>query len=209
MTHPNRSIAKIKTDKGELILNALLTSILTDLVMFFNVGKTMNTQQIVELANFIKTDYYFIRPSELKYCFDNAKKGRYGQLYDRIDGSIIISWLDDYCAERLNTVIDEKVKENKNFTRESALSHPAIAEILKKAININPAEFKIEINTDTPKKVSSKADERIQGFLKEFDILYNNKPLGSKSKRFVDYNGKILDQDEFISFRLLEPIDPF
>lgn len=203
--HPNRSLAKFQAENGDMALNAFLTHVLTDLVMFFNVGKTMNEAQIVELVRLIKVDYYFLRPSEIRYCFDNAKKGKYGALYDRIDGSIIIEWIEKYLEERLYVVMEERDRKHDEVKNETISFDPKVAEVIIKALNRKPAEVKPEINTSTLKKELSPLDLKLQGFFKEFDSIYRDKPIGEMGgKRFIDYKGKILDQEEYAKIRLSE-----
>lgn len=48
----------------------------------------------------VKQEYYYFTIEDFKVCFDKGKKGGYGQLFDRIDGSVILDWLDQYAAER-------------------------------------------------------------------------------------------------------------
>lgn len=44
---------------------------------------------------------------DFKLCFNNAKRGKYGRVYDRIDGNIIYEWLQKYSEERVQTVYPE------------------------------------------------------------------------------------------------------
>jgi hypothetical protein len=92
---------KIRKSIGEMGLNALLTHIVTDTVLFFNVGKTMTQLQIAQTVQLIVEDFDYLALEDLKVCFKNAKKGLYGKLYDRIDGAVIIQWIETYEKERL------------------------------------------------------------------------------------------------------------
>jgi hypothetical protein len=87
-------------------LNALLSLLLTDLVLFFNVGKIMSPAQIAQTVALILEDYDWLCIEDLKVCFNNAKKGVYGKLYDRIDGQVILEWIDAYARERLDACHD-------------------------------------------------------------------------------------------------------
>ncbi len=92
---------------GEQPLQAILVIILTDVIKFFNVGKTMGQEQIVQTIRLITEDFYYFNIEDFKLCFNNAKRGLYGKIYDRIDGNIIYEWLQKYSEERVKTAYQE------------------------------------------------------------------------------------------------------
>ena len=59
-------------------LRAFMVNIIIDLVMFFNVGKTMKDTQAAQTADLIIEEFYFFKPDDFKLCFNRAKKGLYG-----------------------------------------------------------------------------------------------------------------------------------
>lgn len=67
----------------------------------------MGERQVAELAKLIYDDFYYLNFDDLKLCFDNAKKGKYGKIYDRIDGNIVMEWLSKYSQERVDVVYPE------------------------------------------------------------------------------------------------------
>ncbi|WP_129714648.1 DUF6633 family protein [Pedobacter sp. SYP-B3415] len=97
------SLAKIRSDfgdKGNLILMAVLNVMVSDLVTFFNLGKNMNDEQVKITVQLIIEDYWYLKPEDFKYCFSQAKRGVYGKQYDRLDGQVILSWLEQYSNAR-------------------------------------------------------------------------------------------------------------
>lgn len=203
--HPNASIVAMKKElidagKGEMMLNAFITSMVTDLVLFFNVGKTMNTSQVVQVVEFIKTDYYFLKPSEIRYCFDNAKKGKYGKLYDRIDGTIIFDWIEQYLLERLDTVVSDNEKKSEEYKKNIITDNLPLLELIS---DISPLEEpKTEIKDNAPKRELNEGELKIQALFKEFDRIWEQDEKTYGGKRFVDFEGKIMDQEEFVSYNL-------
>jgi hypothetical protein len=95
------TIASIRKEAGLAQLQALLTIIVIDLVEFFNVGKTMNEKQVVQTVKLIIDEFYYLKPDDFKLCFDMAKKGKLGKVYDRIDGAVIMEWLNNYVRDRM------------------------------------------------------------------------------------------------------------
>lgn len=94
------TIGLVKREFGQTHLRALLTLIINDLLDFLNVGKTMGGQQIAQTIMMIEQEYYYLTLEDFKICFDTGKRGDYGQLYDRIDGQIILDWLARYAEDR-------------------------------------------------------------------------------------------------------------
>ncbi len=100
---------------------AIVVQIITDVALFFNTGQNMNQDQVADLTEFILSDYYYLNIADLKLCFNNGKKGRYGKVF-RVDGSIILEWLEKYTNDRLNAADEESYKEHQSTTGDRKLS---------------------------------------------------------------------------------------
>lgn len=96
---------------GEMPTKAILAMILTNTALFFNTGQNMNQDQIVQLTEIVLEDYYYMKINDLKLCFKNAMKGKYGQVF-RIDGAVILSWLEKYQEERFNEADNASYKQH-------------------------------------------------------------------------------------------------
>ena len=100
-------LAVFRKQKGEVQLCALMILIMNDLLDFFSVGKTMGEKQIASTIEMIVADFYYLNIEDIKLCFDNAKRGKYGRVYDRIDGNVIYEWLQKYSEERVEAAYPE------------------------------------------------------------------------------------------------------
>lgn len=100
-------LAVFRKEKGEMTLYALMTIMINDLLDFFSTGKTMGERQMVTTIRMIVDDFYYFNIEDFKLCFDNAKRGKYGKIYDRVDGNIIFEWLKKYSEERVQTAYPE------------------------------------------------------------------------------------------------------
>lgn len=109
------SLAICRRQLGEMTAKAIVAMILTDTALMFNTGQNMNQDQIVNLTEIILEDYYYMKLDDLKLCFKNAMKGKYGQTY-RMDASVILGWLEKYTEERLNEA-DNVSYENHTSTK--------------------------------------------------------------------------------------------
>jgi hypothetical protein len=115
------SIVIIKKTIGIMSARAIIVQIITDVALFFNTGQNMNQDQVADLTEFILSDYYYLNIADLKLCFNNGKKGRYGKVF-RVDGSIILEWLEKYTNDRLNAADEESYKEHQSTTGDRKLS---------------------------------------------------------------------------------------
>ena len=111
-----RPIIGLANDKkiGVPKVKAFLSLILNDLANFFNIGKNMNAYQIEQTIQIIWEEYYDFAFADFRRCFNKAKKGFYGKIYDRLDGNIILEWLREYSQER------ESAFENYNQNRHAS-----------------------------------------------------------------------------------------
>lgn len=96
------ALVTMKSEYGEAVMLATLSLFIIDAVKFFNIGKSMDADQVAQTAKLIAKDYYYLKPEDFRLCFDNAKRGKYGQLFDRLDGAVIFGWLENYVNGRLN-----------------------------------------------------------------------------------------------------------
>lgn len=92
-----------------------MVNILNDVIDFFNVGKTMGAVQVAGAADLIIDEFYFLKPDDFKLCFNRAKKGYYGKVYDRIDGQVIFEWLNQYTNDRMTTASDTSIQEAERY----------------------------------------------------------------------------------------------
>lgn len=102
----NKSLNLTKTEIGEKGVKALIVYAITDLIGFFNIGKVMSIEQVAQTTELIIEEYGMFKIDDFKLCFNRAKKGEYGQVYDRLDGQVIFMWLEKYANERFKTADD-------------------------------------------------------------------------------------------------------
>ncbi len=193
------SLAKLKKESGEIVTKAFCVFIISELVESFNLGKTMNDRQIAFAAEQIMTDYFFLKIDELKYCFNQATKGRYGIIYDRLDTSILFSWIEKYLEERLDIAATKMENENKEF-KAGLTIHPDIASKMKEALKSEPKKDEPKQEARTKGK-DIKDTDVFQEFMKEFTVLQKEYAVPNTKGRFVTYRGKILSQEEYCEIR--------
>lgn len=92
------TIAKIKNTASQTEARALISLAICEVCDFFNVGKNMNDFQVAMTAELIIERFWYLRVEEVKYCFHRAMRTQ--KVYDRLDGNIILGWLEEYDNER-------------------------------------------------------------------------------------------------------------
>lgn len=195
-------MARMRKEKGEGYVKALLTLLIIDTVDFLNLGKTMNNNQVMQTVNLILEDYWHYKADHFVMCFNKAKKGYFGKNYDRIDGQIIFTWLEQFDLDFSADVEAERRNESKRHLKE--LSEPVNDEVLTRM----PDWFVDSIRKmNEPKPLVQKPIEITEeqkyfnGIIKEFNELHEAQG-DEPGKKFVKYNGKMMDVNEYIEARI-------
>ena len=130
------SIISIKSIHGETVARATVSYLLSEALEFFNVKETMSDVQVAITVDLILEEYPYLQTDDLKLCFKNAMKLKYGQIYNRIDGQIIMSWLKTYDVERAEKADIDSYNKHKDIVskEEGGLYYDEyLAEIEKRA----------------------------------------------------------------------------
>lgn len=109
------SLWDIEKAYGYEFLQAYLEGWIVNLREFVNVGKKMNDIQTFETAMIILQDYKFLTIADVNLLFKRAKSGYYGNLYDRLDGQIILGWFRKYFSERCNAAEEQSISEASRY----------------------------------------------------------------------------------------------
>mgnify|MGYP003462189019 FL=1 len=97
----SKPLAALKVEFGVGMVEAGLMKIISENIKFFALGKSMDNLQVIETAKLIVGEYYYFKLEDFKLFFTKFKRGEYGNLYDRLDGQVIMIALNQYREERL------------------------------------------------------------------------------------------------------------
>lgn len=114
------AMATLKKERGEATARAVLVLLVNDMLDFFNAGNDMNDTQVALTVDFILEEYPYMQADDIALCFRNAMKGKYGKLYNRIDGQIIMGWLREYNRERCTVASEQSYNEHKAYLSEES-----------------------------------------------------------------------------------------
>jgi len=105
---------------------------------FFNTGHQMSEMQAIQTASLLIEQYPVETFEDLLLCLKNAKIGKYGKVFNRIDGQIIFEWFRIYLDEKYERF--EQIKHQESMTYRTDISQnilpfaEQILEASKKAI---------------------------------------------------------------------------
>lgn len=118
ITSPDLTIGMLRKEMGETYTKALLVKLLADLVKFFNVGKSMNSDQLAQTVDLLLQEFYWLKLEDYKVFFNRMKSGYYTKLYDVLDGSVIMVQLREYCKERIEKAEDMVINRHEQLKAE-------------------------------------------------------------------------------------------
>lgn len=107
---------------GEPQARAVLVLLIADALEFFNVSNPMSAKQVAMTVDLIIEEYPYLKTDDFKLCFKNAMKMKYGENFNRIDGSVIMRWLREYNKERCAVADNQSWNTHKANLSEEAKS---------------------------------------------------------------------------------------
>lgn len=97
------SLALIRKDHDHETVKKLIMKEIVKMNGFINASRKMNLEQMEMTADLIIREYYYLKLHEIQYVFEQAMCGRYGKLYESLDGFKIMEWINGYDKVRTET----------------------------------------------------------------------------------------------------------
>lgn len=129
------TIAEIKYSFGYDYVQAYIEMWIVNLRLFFNVGKSMTDEQTYMTAELIVDTFYNLNVADINLVFKNAKLGKYGKIYDRLDGNIILEWFQRYFDDRCEAAVEKSIREAHSFRCNSGEEKERINRIIETTFN--------------------------------------------------------------------------
>ena len=189
------SILKAQKDYGQQTVIACVVYELTCYLEFVNQTKSMTQEHVGKTAEMIVEDYPHLPMDAVKTFFEKAKRGRFGEIFGRIDGSIICRWFEEFYKNYMQEVDNlsyqqhlQAKAENKQhdkllseMTPEERKEHDENVKALHETIYKIIHKGKTEEQTEQEKIIF---DTRNQVF-REYSHLYNAKTV-AEADREID-----------------------
>ena len=96
------SLAKLRREMGEDYALKYLMQWIILLNKMVNVGNKMQAFQVKYTAKLIMNENPLLTIADIKYVFDRAVSGHYGELYNRLDSAVMCRWFRQHWDERLD-----------------------------------------------------------------------------------------------------------
>lgn len=107
------TIGTINKKLGLIKTRAALAYLISDALEFFNATNTMKDTQIATTVDLLIEEYPYFNTADFKLALKNAMKMKYGEIYNRIDGHVIMGWMKEYNKERCNVADMMSYNEHK------------------------------------------------------------------------------------------------
>ena len=110
----------ICNEAGEAWARALMVKLINNFVSFYSTNNTMNDYQIADTVDLVIEEYPHYKLDDYKLFFKMAKKGYFGQIFGRIDGEVILTWLKKYDEQRSLEAQNIAIKEKERIQYEQS-----------------------------------------------------------------------------------------
>jgi len=114
------SLGYLKNKVNELLAVSLIKAHLLELSDYLNLTRSMTGAQIDITAEMILDEFPMIKIADMIYIFKQAKMGKFGAIYEGLDGAKILSWFRQVFDERLNAAEFVSDREHENQKHELA-----------------------------------------------------------------------------------------
>ena len=185
----SKSLAYLKKHESPEAVKVMLGSQIEQVQLFFNLERVMTPYQIDMTIDIIEENFYYFSQDDFRKCFRGAMSGKYGKIYNRLDGAVIMEWLRAYDIERTEIIVREQMERNKQEAKE-IMSTESFNGAMKKLID--------ELATKTKRKEPESYESKLSPFEKQVIAEYD-KLRGMN--RFAVYEGKEMDFDTYRMIR--------
>lgn len=127
-------LSVLRATYGEKWTAAYLVLWIVNVQEFFNISAKMNDAQVTETAYMILDDFWALNLADVNLVFTNAKQGQYGQLYGRIDGSIIYGWFQTYFEDRCNACENRTIRQAEAMSSDHPVTDAKAAEFIRQLV---------------------------------------------------------------------------
>ncbi len=96
-----QSLRNLADSNEEAVIDHIVM-MLMEVKLFFIVDRCYNESGAFVIANLIVAEFAHLTLEELCVCFNLARKGAYGEDFNRLDGPTVMRWVQKYNKERMD-----------------------------------------------------------------------------------------------------------
>lgn len=129
---------------------AILFKKIASTILFFGASKANISEEVVaESCKIIQEDYSEFTIEEINYVLKEAKRGKYGEIYGNIGGSVVLGWFEKYKTSKEDFFVLKN--ENKHLANKQT-GESMLDELNKQRdLRIKRAEAEANFNSKTKK----------------------------------------------------------
>lgn len=199
MASPEKQISTLrKVDRGTTV--AKIAMLITRLCSRLNIDRNMNSSQIAMCAEEIVNEKWMLKLDDVDLCFRLGLQGQYGEIYNRIDQTIIFTWLNKYQTQR-DQAFARRHDEGRAGNLYQLFDNEPMKQILHEVTDKLIMQKKPG-HTPEPRPQNA-ASLFAQQVADEFETLYRDNPSTS-TPRMVFYKDAWRDQSNFYDLRFIE-----
>jgi hypothetical protein len=102
------------------------------------VERNMNAMQIEFTAEMIIKEYWMYSLEDIQLCTERGVTGLYGELYNRLDTSVVFGWLKKYESERMSEIAKRRQKEIETSNIYDVFNNDVMAGALRTVVESLP-----------------------------------------------------------------------
>lgn len=159
----------------------------------------MNADQIRSCAEDIVEEKWYLRIDDIDLCLRRGMLLEYGEIYNRMDQSVIFGWLKKYETERDSHLSKVRDENHRNNVYEIWQEGPLLDIVRDVANKLSEKEVEKVISEKVTRQRSM-----VDDWIDEFDFLFKGQPEDDSPIKTVKYNGKTFDLTGYVEIRNLE-----
>ncbi|MBW6490986.1 MAG: hypothetical protein K0B15_07295 [Lentimicrobium sp.] len=181
-------VAELTKQLGEKDMLKAVTGAILVAAEYFNVKGGINESQAVQTASLWIEQYPLETFEDLLLCLKNAKLGKYGIVYNRIDGQTIFEWFRAYLDEKYERFEQMKKQEKMDAMAESEVFIGLAAKVLSNKPKAEECTSQISHESHLQKFKEMLADMGKHELLdaKRYYLKQNSQTLSGVFQDYID-----------------------
>ena len=118
LKHKPSSLNKLAKSQGVEKVIDLISLLLIDVLEWYNVKNSMTDAQIIDASTMLYFEFKRFNLYDIGLCFKRGKTGKYGKVYDRVDGGVLFEWLHKYDIDRTGNIVTIRQNEDEVYKRD-------------------------------------------------------------------------------------------
>lgn len=188
----SKGLAGLKAQTSPIVVQVFLSKAINKCVGTFKVGQKMDKADLMETAQIIMNDYYYLKPEEIKYVLEGAKRGDYGQVFNRVDLPVVLGWFKSYDEKRSQIAINQNMQQNIEHKKDH-LGLPTLDQVKEVHKKMKAPDY------EAPKTDGQKVHELVKVYKEEF----KEKAVNENGIYYITIDDKKMDLNKYLEYKII------